>query len=252
MKKDLFSEWFGTPRKGGYVWKDSMSMDGGSDFGGGLEKYMRGVPDIGSDFGNYLSDFGKFNAKEGNVLNMGLSNKILDIGGDYMNYVSKAGQIKTDDFMSYLEAGSPKAFRTIGKEPKSITKRRFADKDMELEYGAESIGFATEGLERNIHKSAKSTLKRAQRSKAEISSGYSSFRKNVKEGRGGFDEGTVGAQIVKKVKDYKARRDAIKEVDRFIKEDSSPAVYEVRKEGEKQKIYKYTKAGTGIRREELE
>lgn len=256
MKDNPFDAWFGksSKRKGGFAWDDTMPVEKGFDGGKSLGDYMKGVPDIGSDFGSYVSKDSIFNmgGKKGTGSEFGLSGNMMNIGGDYMTYVSKAGQIKNDDFMSYLESGSPKAFKTIGKEPKNITKRRFADKDMEVPYAAESIGFATEGLERNIHRSAKSTLKRASQTKREISSGVKNIKSNVKEGRLGFAEDSVGGRLVSKIKEHKGRKEARKEIEDFMNQEDRQVLIQKRNEDGREKLIRYTKSGKLLRKEEID
>jgi len=259
MPSDLFGEWFGSvegfptsKKKKPYIkendWTQNNEIFSGKSFG----EYTKSVPDMGSDFGIFLSKSDIFGTGKKSGHDMGFGNpSIMNVGGDYMDYVAKAGNLKSDNFMSYLESGSPKAFRTIGKEPKNITKRRFADKDMQVEYGAESIGFATEGMERNIHKSAKNTFERAQKSRKEISAGIQKIKSNVKEGRLGFDEDTVGSKLISKIKERKGRGAARKEIEDFIANEDRQVLVQKREEDGKQKLYRYIKEGKILRKEEI-
>jgi hypothetical protein len=259
MPSDLFGEWFGSvegfptsKKKKAYInevdWTQNNEIFSGKSFGG----YLKSAPDMGSDFGVFLSKSDIFGTGKKTGHDMGIGNTgLMSVGGDYMDYVAKAGNLKSDDFMSYLESGSPKAFRTIGKEPKNITKRRFADKDMQVEYGAESIGFATEGLERNIHKSAKNTFARAQKTRKEINAGVQKIKTNVKEGRLGFDEESVGGKLISKIKERKGRKEARKEIEDFMANEDRQVLVQKREEDGKSKLYRYVKEGKIMRKEEI-
>jgi len=260
MPNNMFNNWFGSvdgfptgKKKKPYIeendWGSNNDIFSGKSYG----DYIKSTPDMGSDFGVYLSKSDIFgsNKKAGRDKGFGVSPSLMNVGGDYMDYVTKAANLKSDDFMSYLESGSPKAFRTIGKEPRAITKRRFADKDMQVEYGAESIGFATEGLERNIHRSAKNTFERARKSGKEISSGVQKIKSNVKEGRLGFDEDTVGSRLVSKIKERRGRGAARKEIEDFLANEDRQVLVQKQEEDGKQKLYRYVKDGKLVRKEEI-
>ena len=227
----------------------------GYDFGGGLEKYMRGVPDIGANFLDFIpKQSSSVKRSKGRSEDVGISGLAFhDVGEDYMGYIMKAANVKSGDYMSYLEGDTPRAFRTIGKEPKSITKRRFADKRMEVEYGAESLGFGIEGTERNIHRSARAASRRISETRADLKN----TRNRFKVSKTGLTEETVGGRLIKKIKDYKERKESQKhlkgELEELVKSPDRQHVVQVEKDRYKREhTTVYSKNGNMINKRELE
>jgi hypothetical protein len=154
---------FGTPKK-----KGKPIYDIGSD----LSKYM-GDMDFGGDFLNYVQKTGK-SAKASNVGDIGDFMKFIgsemDVGGDYMKYIHESivGRNEQEDFMSYIDTGTVKAFETKGKLSKKEKLNRFAPKELEGAYGLESVGIALSDTEESFGKANKQLYKKGQKLKEDI------------------------------------------------------------------------------------
>jgi len=123
----------------------------------------------------------------------------IDVFGDkgFEDYISKGRGDSSGDFFAYIDSGTPKAFRTYGKESKKDLKQRGIGQDYPEIYGAESIGIGLERAEVNVGKAGKAFGERA-------SKGYKNLKEDVKKLRHP-EEGSILEKVGKKLQERKLK-----------------------------------------------